>query len=329
MENSMTTKPYKCRAHNGIFRIEVRRGRPPVNCTEANPCDGTKPKRNRVVTKENTPTSAQKLAAHTGLRESQIVITKGAVKAPTFSTMPLPELRAYARTHFSTISKLTTRKELVPALEKAYAKKQTPTVTQPERVASAIKNRRTAVTEPVESPRKARAKAPEIDSEPRSQGNRSVEVAQAARAELEAVGWNSKGRGWTNGEDVYAELTANRGSETIVLTWCNGDLTGQDYSIWHSKPSRNAMPKRRLKFNPDEMTDGELIRAISGMKVTWWNSLAKSEESFTVGTKTLSIEHTFAANGDEDSAKRIVKFVDMNGGGFRHFHVDALLKVGQ
>ncbi len=88
------------------------------------------------------------------------------------------------------------------------------------------------------------------------------------------------------------------------------------------------MPKRRLKFNPDEMTDGELIRALAGMQVTWWNSLAKSEERFTVGTKTLSVEHCFSANGAEDTSRRIVKFVDMNGAGFRHFHVDSLLKVG-
>lgn len=274
------TKPLKCRAHSGTFRVEVRRGRPPVNCTEENPCD-------RVTTK-------RKLAKATGLKESQIV-----VREPS----------------------------------------------RVERTASAIKNGRKTVTEPVdnkrigaamkeraakaaERPRKAAAKAPEIDSEPRSTVSRSVQVAQASRAELEAVGWVAKGRGWTDGEDEMAELTATRGSETIVLTWCNGNLTGQDYSIWHSKPSRNAMPKRRLKFNPDEMTDAELIRAISGMKVTWWNSLAKSEESFTVGTRTLSIEHTFASNGDEDSSRRIVKFVDMNGGGFRHFHVDALLKVG-
>ena len=290
----MTTKPYKCRTHDGMFRIEVRRGRPPVNCSEGNRCDAFKPKRSRVVTKENTATAAEKrrsnlpsetetkrkLARATGLREEQIIISKPS---------------------------------------------------RVERVASAIKNRKTSISAEVpfrERPTEARAKAPEMNAESVSTANRSVQVAQAARAELEAVGWTAKGRGWTDGDDAYAELTANRGSETIVITWCNGSLTGQDYSIWHSKPSRNAMPKRRLKFNPDEMTDGELIRAISGMKVTWWNSLAKSEESFTVGTKTLAIEHSFAANGDEDSAKRIVKFVDMNGGGFRHFHVDALLKVG-
>lgn len=274
-----TAKPFKCREHKGIFRMEPRRGRPPVNCKPENPCDA-------VVT-------TKKLARATGLKEEQIRISK-------------PERVASAIKNNSrkvvTQSVKPTRRELA--------------------------DKRAALETSDKAKRKARAKAPEPIAEPRLQGNRSVEVAQAARAELEAVGWTAKGRGWTNAEDVYAELTANRGSETIVLTWCNGELIGQDYSIWHSKPSKNAMPKRRLKFNPDEMTDGELIRAISGMKVTWWNSLAKSEESFTVGTKTLSIEHTFAANGDEDSARRVVKFVDMNGGGFRHFHVDALLKVG-
>lgn len=333
----MTTKPQTCRTHNGTFRIEVRRGRPPVNCSEDNPCDQAKPKRNRVVTKENTATSAQKLASRTGLRESQIVIKEptrveraaSAIKnrrtavvekvpadelIPDFRMMDLPALKAYARKHFSSISKLTRRGDLIRAMEAQLAKTQAAATEEVAKEAVRVT--------------RARAKAPETNSEPRSQGNRSVLVAQAARSELEALGWTAKGRGWTDGEDACAELTATRGSETLVLTWRNGNVTSQDYSLWHTKPSRNAMPKRRLKFNPDEMTDGELIRAISGMKVTWWNSLAQSEESYTIGTKTLSIEHSFTANGDEDSARRIVKFVDMNGGGFRHFHVDALLKVG-
>lgn len=336
----MTTKPQTCRTHNGTFRIEVRRGRPPVNCSEDNPCDNAKPKRNRVVTKENTATSAQKLAAHTGLRESQIVIkepsrverTASAIKnrrtavvekaadelIPDFRMMDLPALKAYARKHFSSISKLTRRGDLIRAMEAQIAKTQAAAT---EEVAKeAVRVTRARAKAPVQA---ATEKVAALHTD-----NRSVQVAQAARSELEALGWTAKGRGWSEGDDMCAELTATRGSETLVLTWRNGNVTSQDYSLWHTKPSRNAMPKRRLKFNPDEMTDGELIRAISGMKVTWWNSLAQSEESYTIGTKTLSVEHSFTANGDEDSARRIVKFVDMNGGGFRHFHVDALLKVG-
>lgn len=319
----MEMKELSCRVHSGgKFTVEKKAGRPPVSCTAANPCTKMRPRKAVSAAKVSTPervaskiknrkadeaTVKKNLAKATGLREEQIVIKDSQV--PDFRTMDLPALKAYARKHFSSIAKLTRRGELIRAMEAQLAK-------QEEEQTSEV-------------PAKARAKAPEIDSEPRSAVNRSVAVAQAARAELEAIGWTPKGRGWTEGEDMCAELTATRGKETIVLTWRNGTLVSQDYSLWPTaKVRKGAMPKRRLKFNPDEMTDGELIRAIAGMRVVWWNALAQSEESFTVGTKTLSIEHTFASNGDEDTARRIVKFVDMNGGGFRHFHVDALLKVG-
>lgn len=325
----MVTKSVKCREHNGTFRIEVRRGRPPVKCTENNPCDvvAVNVKAMQARNARVSKLERERVASAIKSRKVATVKVPSSDGVPDFHSMTNTELKAYAREHFSSITRVKNREALIDAMERQLSKRR-------KAVAELVDSNMSAEEISEEAITKARARRSPVQSSVekvaavRSVNNRSVEVAQAARAELEAVGWAAKGRGWTDGEDVYAELTATRGSETIVLTWCNGHLTGQDYSMWHSKPSRNAMPKRRLKFNPDEMTDGELIRSIAGMKVTWWNSLAKSEESFTVGTKTLSIEHTFAANGDEDSARRVVKFVDMNGGGFRHFHVDALLKVG-
>lgn len=180
------------------------------------------------------------------------------------------------------------------------------------------------------------AKLSEIKSEPRSPRNRSVPLAQACKAELEALGWTAKGRGWFEEPDDHgefpgaemAEVTAVRGSESLVITWNDGKVFRQDYNLWHNRRSLNGMPPSKLKFNPDEMTDRELIRAIAGMKVTYWNTLGKSEECYVVSPDKLSIEHFYASNGDEDTGRRMVKFLDMHGGGFRHFHVEALLKVG-
>ena len=40
-------KVIQCREHGGSFEIESRRGRPPVRCTDENPCDMVKAKRRR------------------------------------------------------------------------------------------------------------------------------------------------------------------------------------------------------------------------------------------------------------------------------------------
>lgn len=172
--------------------------------------------------------------------------------------------------------------------------------------------------------------APEKVAAVRSPRNPSVPLAQACKAELEALGWTVKGRGWHEGGDLgdMAEVSAVRGSESLVILWNDGELLSQDYNLWHNRRSLNGMPASKLKFNPDEMTDRELIRAIAGMKVTWWNTLGKTEESYVVSADKLSIEHFYSSNGDEDTGRRIVKFLDQHGGGYRHFHAEALLKVG-
>lgn len=253
----MTVKRVKCREHDGWFRVVVKPGRPPVRCSEDNRCDAYTPAKRHVVTKENTHSAADKrasvvsqLAKHTGLKESQIVITPS-----------------------------------------------------------------------------------ESAAETRSPRNRSVPLAQAAKAELEALGWTAKGRGWNDGGEEHsgadmAEVTAVRGSESLVITWNDGKVSRQDYNLWHNRRSLNGMPSTKLKFDVNEMTDRELIRAISGMKITWWNSLGKTEECYVVSGDKLSIEHFYASNGDEDTGRRIVKFIDLNGSGYRHFHAEALLKVG-
>lgn len=164
--------------------------------------------------------------------------------------------------------------------------------------------------------------------------NPSLPLAMHAKALLEAVGWVVKGRAWTavdagqSEQLAYcAEITASREQETLIMTWQDGELVNQHYAMEFVKPSMNGMPGRQLDFDPDELTDSELVRMVRGMKVTWWNTIGNSTESAVVGGN-VTIEHIFFATGDEDNTKRIVKFLDHGGGGFRAFHVTALMKVG-
>jgi hypothetical protein len=140
------------------------------------------------------------------------------------------------------------------------------------------------------------------------------------------VGWVVKGKGGL-GEHYWAEITASRDAETLVMRWVDTELVTQDYSFEYVKPSRNNVPESQLDFDPSELTDSELVRMIKGMKVTWWNTLGSTKETAIIGDK-VTIEHIFFSSGDEDNSKRIVKFIDHGGGGFRAFHVAALIKVG-
>lgn len=149
----------------------------------------------------------------------------------------------------------------------------------------------------------------------------SLALARAAKAQLTAVGWEVQGKAAND----RVGITASRGSETLIMAWVDGKLTENSYSLLHEKPSDNGFPQSRLTFNPHETTDSELVRLLQGMKVTWWNTLGGSTESGIIGNK-ISIEHIF--DGSTENNKRLVKFVDHSGGGFRAFHIEALLKVG-
>lgn len=155
-----------------------------------------------------------------------------------------------------------------------------------------------------------------------------------AKAMLEALEWVCKGRGYKdhyNGRDnaQLVELTAVRGVEVISMLWVNGELISQDYTLWASeKTSLNGKPADSLTFNPDECTDRELVRALAGMKCTWWNVLGQKTEEAYIAAESIKIEHAYNGKGDESPGDRIVKFIEQGGAGFRAFRVAALLKVG-
>lgn len=155
--------------------------------------------------------------------------------------------------------------------------------------------------------------------------NTSVPLAKAAKEHLSALGWTTQGRAFADDDGAWcAELIASRATgETLIMQWLDGRIVRQDYSLNYDRPADNHIPPNKLGFDPEELTDRELVDRIRGMKVVWWNTLGNSTESGTIGNK-VSVEHVF----DDNTAKRLVKFVDHGGQGFRAFHVSALLKVG-
>lgn len=236
----MAVRRIKCRAHGGIFTIQVKRGGQPVSCKPEFPCD-------RAT--EETPKQMKE------------------------RTSPIGNFNVSG-------------------------------------MAAAVRERAAEAPKPV---------------------NPSLPPAKAAKERLTAVGWVVQGRAWyeddTSQPGWWAEISASRDQETLVMQWRDGALHAQRYMMEFEKPSQNSYPPNDLHFKPDELSDSELVRMIKGMKVTWWNTIASSKETAVIGGN-VTIEHIFFANGDEDNSKRIVKFIDHGGGGFRAFHVSALLKVG-
>jgi hypothetical protein len=160
-------------------------------------------------------------------------------------------------------------------------------------------------------------------------------LAFQAKKLLEPQGWQAKGRAWIDshveGEptEFFATLTATRGEEMISFLWRNGKLVSQEYSMWSTdKPTQSGMPRKRLDFEPDELTDSALVKRLSGRKITFWNHLGKTTQIATLPRgvdKRIKVEHLMNGNGDEEH--RVISFVDQAGTGFRAFYVDALLKV--
>lgn len=178
--------------------------------------------------------------------------------------------------------------------------------------------------------------------------NPSVVLAKATRDLLTPLGWECRGRAWFGEDGVtnemgdfvetgFAEVIARRGDELLRIVWQNGKPISQDYSLWDpdKAPAANGKPKSRLPWNPDEMSDSELVNALMGKEIEWWNKTKQGKEKAVVSLRQVKVEHVFYGQTDADDEEnsehkepmRIVTFVDPTGGGFRSFHVDALMKV--
>jgi len=322
----MAIKRYSCRTHGGVFEKESTAGRPPVRCGgDKNPlCDKANLEAGipEIIPAKDKPVLER---AREGIRKraeasAVVSIADQAGAQGRFEAMTNAELKAYAREHFSTISKITSRAQLIRAMQAQIAKAGQAT---PEQVAEAVARVEGVPAEQVTAV-KARQSKPAASAELSA----TLSMAKAAKEQLVVVGWTVEGRGGVAPEGPFARVTASRDAETLVIEWVNGKLIAQDYSMNYIKPSENMLPGRKLNFDPDELTDRELIQKISGMKVTWWNTLGSSTETAVVPGDRVTVQHIFVGNGDEDNSKRIVTFVDRNAGGFRSFHTSMLMKVG-
>lgn len=290
----MEIKHLTCREHGGTFSVPAARGRPPVRCGGKYPeCVVTRARKAAPV-KVSPAVRTNATKATNGKAQRDAAVIKAAVQRAV-KTTPVPA---------------TLTRTAKPASERLIPSGY-------ERAEQ-------------EAPRKPRAKAPVSAVRDTDAINPSVAKAHQAKGELEPLGWHVTGRA-TGSE---ASITATRDQEMIHIVWVDGELKSQNYTLWDTqRPALNlkGMPARKLEFNPDEMPDRELINVLSGMKITWWNRLAKATETAVIPghrEAKVTIEHVYGHLGDEMPGDRIVKFVDVNGTGYRAFHVAALIKVG-
>jgi hypothetical protein len=187
-------------------------------------------------------------------------------------------------------------------------------------------NRRKA--SPLPQALQAPVKPPQSVPEPLPEVPASVAKALETKALLEPQGWTCHAKRTGDGKGV--EFHASRGIERIaIVISTNGTVVFQEYTLWDTqKPSTNEMPPgaRKLPFNPDEMTDKELVSMLKERTVVWWNRISKKEESATIPAK-VQVTHTFNGHDDEVPADRVITFVDMMGGGFRTFRQGALMRL--
>ena len=318
-------KRIMCRSHDGVFMVLPRRGRPPVKCTDDNPCTGH-PQFAKI---RQTQQRVAKAAGITTVKDDtgQVVALQGPSRVErTASTiknarraeranldpagddldcMNAAELRSYARRiGASTLTKLTEADDLRRGLRKYR-----------------IIREGGEVDTPVESDA--------AETVAIAQNTGPTAEAKAAKERLVALGWDAKGRAWTSDGRCHAEITATRGDEMLVMTWHDNVLIQQDYSLWSPDvPASNQRPAHKLGFDPDETPDRELVQRLAGMKVTWWNKLAGTQETAIMGKDKIRIEHSYTGIGDETPDDRIIHFCDPSSGGFRAFRVGALLKIG-
>lgn len=312
-------KKISCREHKGgVFTVVAKRGRPPVRCTEENPCTVARGTANPVP-----------------------------ADIPNFRDMSTPQLKAYAREHFSTIAKLNSRTQLIKAMEAQLTKRKlakatglreeqiviakTATDLEAKLVAAARADRTVPLTDPTGATETKKTAEPKFrasqevkDSHGRA---KSLELAQKAKAQLIEQGWDVQGS--AKGELVT--ISALRGDELLSIVWKNGVAIDQNYSLWSvDKPSANGVvPPHSLPFDPDWATDSEIAAHLVGNKVTWWNRISGKEEHGIAGHDTISIEHRFDGAGHEIPSERLLKFIDGAGGNFRLVQLGQLLKVGK
>ena len=243
--------------------------------------------------------------------------TKASGQESTEDKPTLSNNRRYLRTSTLKPGKVTVR--TVDALERV----DSGVTTAVERIASSVRKRQSAV---------AQQESPTESIQSRAE-NKTLFLAMQAKEELVAKGWEVVGEAWLDEEHDYASITATRDEELITALWRNGEAVSQEYSLWDNGnmakniPAKQPEPNKALGFDPDELSDVELLRAIAGQKVKWLNRISGGTESAIMDPGAIQIQHTYVGGtADENPGDRIIKFVD-KGFGYRAFYVKQLSAV--
>jgi hypothetical protein len=287
----MEYRTLQCREHGGNFKVPAKRGRPPTRCGGNYPkCDMARKRQTDSVAARTARTLKGELPKRSNISGRTRAVDRKAADALTVTPDKLRRA-AMVKQH--------------EADWKANPRKRT---TQ-----QAIEASKAIVRH-----------------------NPSVPLAKKAKDQLEPLGWVCTA---TKDDDTArVAFSATRGEEYMTILFEDGKTVSQDYWLWDANKTsgQNGKPKSRLPFNPDEMTDAELATALRGKQVEWWNRIKSGKEKATISMKQIKIEHTFydPSPTDDDGNEiepseplRIVSFVDPTGGGFRSFHVDALMRV--
>lgn len=290
----MRTKQLTCRVHQGKFSYPVKPGRTPTRCANDNACD-----KHPAMTASQAVARTRRGAAPPRQAEKPAQSRRTRVKkveeAPT-PRKPRPTLRGINRAALNTGTQCS-----CPEMDGEQHEKG------------------------IEGCKYATRKSPAVVKH-----NPSVPLAFEAKKLLEPEGWKVTARPYFDDDNMGCVVfTGNRGKEIITLTWVNGKLTNQDYSMFLSdNPSLEGMPKPKLDFIVDDMSDAALIQRLSGTKITWWNRTGRSKETAVMPSRAdqrIKVEHLMNGSGTEE--KRVISFVDQNGTGFRAFDAKALLRV--
>lgn len=321
----MKVRAITCRDHKGTFKVPVKRGRVPVRCKVDNPCTmagGQTSKEDRP----ELPKNRRDLRTRT-LKPGAVTVRR--LGKPELIASQIKNARGSARSSVNAERKLAEKAGVVESIahDDAVAASE---AAYRDRFNKRY-NEKYGTLGPSYAPGDAVAAVIKKKYAPLDDSNRSVALAKKAKEELIARDWEVTGH--ADDEVETATITAVRGDELITIMWAMGEKVSQEYSIWDNGNMKNNVPDPKkppnasLKFDPDELSDVELLREIAGMKVFWVNRISGSDESAVIDPGQVQIQHTYiGGRADENPGDRIIKFVD-KGRGYRAFYVKQLSKV--
>ena len=336
-EKGTVVEKLHCSAHGGTFTRQSARGRKPSTCKDTNPCTKSPNRHATTDTVVRGPSRVERTASAIKNRRS----TETTTATKKLDGMSIGELRAYALAiGMSTGTKATNKPEMLRAIRAWQArtgrgvavaalqdaaepiKESTPKSRRTRRGSAAVAF--TDGTQTTPEPSKTVAVPP-------TKPNKCIAPAKEAKRRLVALGWKVECVAITEDGTDTATLDGARGDEIIAMRWVDGACVSQQYSMWDQdvpKTNNKPTPKRALPIDVDTASDADVVRALSGMHIEWWNVLGARAENAVVPGTGMQVQHRYSGLGDETPADRVVTFVDRNAGGYRSFRLGALLKIG-